>query len=338
MKTLVVRLDHLGDLLLTTPLVRALSLGGQSVDVLVQDALQSVFENSPYTRQCFGIGAVAPGFPARWWTLGRWMRQQKYDVVILAYAREPRLCLASALSGAKRRIAMWSGAWGRLTGHECLASHILDDPRPVSEILLACSRALGIADQGLKPDLFLTAQEMETVAALIPKSLHGLRLIGIHPGSAGNACNLPTGIYAETAALLLRETNCGLIITGTNAEEHLLANWSRQILESDRVWVSMGKLDVRQLAGVVAKMNGYVCSSTGPLHVASALGTATVSPFCPAVPLNAAIWGNVGAPARVIEPAICPRRSGGLACCDFGGQISAQRLFDEIQKLLLSLA
>ena len=230
---------------------------------------------------------------------------------------------------------MWSGVWGRLTRHECLASHMLGNPRPVSDILLTCSRALGVADQGLKPDLFLSEQEQEAARALIPESFRGRRLIGIHPGSAGNACNLPSEVYGELAAQLLRETGCALIITGTSAEEKLLDCWSGEILKSGRVWNSMGRLDLRQLACVIAEMSVYVCSSTGPLHIASAVGGATVSPFCPEPPLNATLWGNVGGGvARVIEPKACPRTRSGVACCNFRGQISAARLAEEVQQIL----
>lgn len=193
---------------------------------------------------------------------------------------------------------------------------------------------MGVADQGLKPDLFLSGDELDSARARIPESLRHLKLVGLHPGSAGNACNLPSEVYSELAALLLRETDCGLIVTGTKNEEKLLANWPKEVLDSDRVWVSMGELEVRQLAGIVSQMAVYVCSSTGPLHVASAVGTATVSPFCPAPPLNAAIWGNVGAPSRVIEPQNCPRLSGGTNCCNFLGQISADRLLSEVKLLL----
>src|ERR1051325_10128812 len=162
-------------------------MGGHSVDVLLQDSLKPIFQNSPFVQHCFGIAETAPGFPSRWWRLAHWLRQTKYDVVILAYAKEPRLCLASAFSGAKRRIAMWSGVWGRLTGHECLPSHILDAPRPVSEILLSCSRALMISDQGLKPDFLLATDEVRSARELIPPCIPGRPIVGIHPGSAGNA-------------------------------------------------------------------------------------------------------------------------------------------------------
>jgi ADP-heptose:LPS heptosyltransferase len=333
-KTLVVRLDHLGDVLLTTPLVRALAVADHLVDVLVQDALKPVFQESKFVRHCFGIKEVAQTFPQRWWPLGSWMRKSNYDVIILAYARERRLCLASLFSGAPRRIAMWSGLWGRLTAHECYASHILDRPRPVSEILLECSRALGLAGQGLQPDFFLTEAERDQVWSLLPESLHGRSLIGIHPGSAGNACNLPSAVYGELAGLLLKRTERAIVVTGTIAERDLLNVWPRKVLQSERLWISMGKLDLRELASVIAQMPVFICSSTGPLHIASAVGTGTVSPFCPAAPLNAAIWGNVGAPSRVLEPESCPRLQGSTRCCDFRGQITAEEMLGRVLELL----
>ncbi len=305
------------------------------MDVLVQDSLKRLFLESASVQTCFGIGEVAPGFPSRWWRLARWLRNSSYDVLILAYAKDRRLCLASRFSGISRRIAMWGGLWGRITGHECLASHILDNPRPVSEILLECSRAMSLPDQGLKPDFHLAARERDQVWNLLPVSFRGRLIIGIHPGSAGNACNLPSRVYSDLGVLLLRETDCVLVITGTDSEEQLLSSWSKELLGSDRVWPSMGKLGLRELACVIAEMKVFVCSSTGPLHIASAVGTATVSPFCPSVPLNAAIWGNVGAPARVIEPQTCPRSDGTPTCCDFRGQISAEQLLGQVQELLV---
>lgn len=333
MNILVVRLDHLGDLLLTTPMIRALAHAGHTVDVLVKDSLRPIFERSPYVGENFGIEEICSGFPRRWWRLGRWMRTRKYDVIILAYAKERRLCFASAFSGAKRKLAMWAGVWGRVTGHECLPSHMLDRPRPVSEILLACAATLGAPAQGLVPDLFISEEELAAAHALIPPALKNRPLVGIHPGSAGNACNLPSAVYGRLAEALLRETDFGVIVTGVAGEKPLLASWSSAVLASDRVWNAMGLLDVRTLAGVISATKAYVCSSTGPLHVASAMRTRTVSPFCPVAPLNAALWGNIGAPSRVLEPTNCPRQREKCVSCTFEGEIDERDLFDAIQAI-----
>jgi ADP-heptose:LPS heptosyltransferase len=330
MRTLVVRLDHLGDVLLTTPLIRALALGGHSVDVLVRRPFEAVFENSPYVENSFVIESVAPRFPESWWQLSRWMRWRRYEGIILAFANEKRLCFASAFSGAKRRIAMWSGIWGRLTFHECLRSKILEQPRPFSKILLQCAEAFGVPEKGLIPDIFLSDQERKEARELIPAPLRGRRLIGIHPGSAGNTCNLPTEVYAELAAILLDKTDCALAITGTSAEQSLVTSWPRHVLLSERVWVSLGQLSLRQLAAVISQMAIFVCPSTGPLHLASAAQVSTVSPFCPVSPLNAAIWGNLGGSGRVIEPAACPRMTGAKVRCNFQGQITAVELSSQV--------
>lgn len=338
MKTLVVRLDHLGDLLVTTPLVRALALAGHDVDVLARQAFVPVLAGSPHVREGIAIESVAPDFPRRWWKLSRWLRSRHYDVIILAYAKEKRLCFASAFSGTSRRLAMWSGIWGRLTLHQCLRSEILTDPRPFAQILLRCAEAVGVPTQGIQPDLILSKAEQVETRKLVPATLASRTLVGIHPGSAGNACNLPGKVYAELTAQILQETECGVVLTGTAAERKLLANWPDEVLRSARVWNTLGTLDLRELACLIADLKVYVCSSTGPLHIASALGTETVSPFCPAVPLNAAIWGNVGARARVVEPTLCPRQAGGDVCCDFGSQISAKQLLAEIKDLLAASA
>lgn len=339
MKTLVVRLDHLGDLLLTTPLIRALARGGHSVDVLGRGAFLPIFENSPHVRHAIAIEDIAPKFPMEWWKVARWMRVSEYDIIILAYARDKRLCLASAFSGTRRRVAMWGGIWGRLTFHQCLRSEILTKPRPFSQILLRCADAVGIARQGHALDFFLTESERVMARSLVPLPLKGRTLVGIHPGSNGNTCNLPSEVYGALVAHILAETDWGVIITGTQPESALLDKWPMRILDSERVWNAVGRLNLRQLAGVIAEMSAYVCSGTGPLHVASAMGTPTVSPTCPAVSVSAAIWGNFGAPSRVIEPAHCPRmHDAGAGSCAFRGQIGVTELLEGLREILSGAA
>jgi ADP-heptose:LPS heptosyltransferase len=335
-KTLVVRLDHLGDVVLTTPLIRALALGGHTVDVLVKQAFEPILKHSPYIRECFAQEAIAPGFPKGWWKLGAWMREGGYNNIVVPYAREKRLCFASMISGADARIAMWSGIWGRVTGHKCLRSEMISNPRPFSEILLSCSRALGVPDQGLQPDIFLTNEERAATRRLWPVEFRHRKIVGIHPGCAGNTCNLPSNVYAGLAALILKETDYAIVLTGTTNEQNLLAQWPTEILRPERVWNSMGRVSVRQLACLISDMDVLIVTGTGPLHIASAVGTATVSPFCPFIPLSPAVWGNVGGASRTIEPATCPLRSGGGGCCDFLGQIPSEKLFHETVELISS--
>jgi ADP-heptose:LPS heptosyltransferase len=342
-KILLVRLDHLGDLLLTTPLIRALAGAGHAVEVVVRRAWLPVLEENPQVRESFSIEEIAPDFPATWRPVRDWMRSRRYEAVLLPNP-EPRALLRCSLgSGIPRRLAMQAGIWGRLTGHQCLrVGPAMMSGRHFSDIELDLARALEVAPDGLKPDYFCREDEVlaarEWLVERFPDRA-GAPVIGIHPGCAGNTCNLPGRVYGELAALVLERTGGRMVITGTAEERGLLESWPREVLDSPRVAVAMGAFDVRALAAVIGCMGAYVVPSTGPLHLAAALGVPTVSPFCTLPPIGVANWGNVSGPAAWAGPAgeSCRswcRESGRTRHCDFRGEVTAQDLWKALAELL----
>jgi len=270
---------------------------------------------------------------------------QRYDALICPHAKPKELLFAGALSGIKRRVAMWAGMWGRLTGYQCLRSGLLNDPRHISDIWLDCARALGAQPYGLMPDYFLDAKETawakEQLWLRFGKSVT-LRVVGIHPGCGGNTCNLPTDEYGKLAGLLLQREGYAVVATGSSSERKLVESWPETVLKSPRFWNSTGELSVRQLAAILAQIDVFVCVGTGPLHVASALGKCTVSPFCPYVGVSPQVWGNLGATASAaIEPPhrICSKITHGSSAphCDFKGAITAQALLKRVDTIVSSL-
>lgn len=326
MKTLVIRMDHLGDVVLTTPLVRALAMAGHEVHVVVPPAFVPVFEQNPRVKSAWGMETVCPGFPANWRKLADWIQDQKFDAVLLPYARQKELLWASFLSGAGIRVAMWSGLWGRLTFHRCLSSRILEEPRYFGDIVLDCARTLDIPPQGLEPEIFLSDTEKAEARAALQQKFGAKRVVGIHPGCAGNACNLPSATYGQIVQMILEQSDCSVVITGSTKERELVKTWPESVLKSDRVWNSMGELTLRQLAATIGEFTAYVCPSTGPLHLASALSVPTVSPFCAISNLSPAVWGNQRSNAVALTPSLesCQnRRALNRKHCDFCGEVSA---------------
>ncbi|MCD6052779.1 MAG: ADP-heptose:LPS heptosyltransferase [Verrucomicrobia bacterium] len=328
-KILVIRMDHLGDVVLTTPLVRALAMAGNEVQVIVQNPFVSVFANSPRVSVAHSMDDICPAFPQDWRKLADWMRAQRFDIVLLPYARQKELLWASFFSGTKTRLAMWSGVWGRLTLHRCLNSRMLVEPRYFGDVVLDCARALEIPPQGTEPELFLTDTESAQACDVLTQRFGSRPVIGIHPGCAGNACNLPPQVYGQIAQSLLERTDCALVITGSAKERDLVKTWPEQITASPRVWNSMGEISLRQLAATIRHFAVYVCPSTGPLHLASAQTVPTVSPFCASPTLSPVVWGNQRANATALTPApeFCRnQRQGGRSHCDFCGQLSVESL------------
>lgn len=327
-RVVIVRRDHLGDLVLTTPLVRALARAGHVVDMIVPKTTAAILENNPHLGVVQTLESLCPKFPSDWFSLARHLRSGRYDLIILPHARPVELLLAGRASGIPRRLAMWAGWQGRLLGYACLRSGLPAESRPFSRIMLDFATMLGVPDAGLQPDVILTSDEINASALRMHRELPECSVfVGIHPGCAGNTCNLPSSAYAELAGQLLGRPNIGIVITGSPAERSLVESWPLDLLNSPRVWNSMGTLTLRELAGVIDQLQLYIVPSTGPLHIASARGVATLSAFCPRSPLNAEIWGNRGGTSLVESPAesSCEQRAA-AGHCDFCGEICLGRL------------
>jgi ADP-heptose:LPS heptosyltransferase len=337
MRVLIVRLDHLGDMLLTTPLVRASVKAGHETHVLVRGNCAAPFAgNAAVTTHI--LEEVAPGFPKNWWRLGGWIRRGKFDILLLPYAKPKELLLASAMSGARRRIAMWGGVLGRLTLHECLRSGMREGARHFSEIPLDCARAAGFPIDGRRLDFFLTGGEIDAARAEFDARFPGLKIVGIHPGCAGNTCNLPSTAFGELAGMLLRAPDIAVVGSGIPAERKLFEAWPEGVLAHPRFYNACGQWDLRQLAAHVANYTTMVVPSTGPLHIAAAYSIPTVTAFCRYPPVSATVWGNLTPGTVVVSPPaeFCERRRAAhpSSNCDFEGQLRVEELYRGVMQVL----
>ncbi len=330
MRVLIIRVDHLGDLILTTPLIRSLAKAGHAVEVMARQAVLPAVQYSPYVKACWPLEKAAPQFPRHWLPLGRWLRTRRYDAILIPHGRPKELLLASACSGAPIRVTSWAGIWGRLTLHRCLRSNFHKQTDHVSRVILRCGEALGAAPDGLTPDIIVPPEAQEWAQQECRRRFSGLRLVGIHPGCAGNTCNLPASEYGRLAGMLIHHGNLALIATGTASENALLKDWPAAVVNAPRFWNTMGELDLLKLAALIQCLSLLVVTGTGPLHMASALRIATVSPFCRFPPLSAPVWGNVGGRGIAVEPprGFCESvRTRDNRHCDFRGTVRADDLY-----------
>lgn len=338
MRLVFIRLDHLGDILLCTPMIRTLAEAGHEIEVVIPVALLQVFANSPFVKRVHAIEELCPEFPSRWWRLGRWISKSRFEGVLVPHGRDPGVLLASMWSRANVRVAMWGGWLGRVTGHRCLRSGLLQQPRHFSEIMMDIAREFGVKPGGpVRPDLFPSQSTVESVANLVSNRVGTCKLIGVHPGSLGNACNMPSGAYAQIIERLLERDDVVVVVTGTLHEGGLVSTWSPAIIKHPRFWNSMGKLGIHELAVLVKHMAVYVVPSTGPLHVAAWAGTKTVSPFCASPCLSPVVWGNVNGNGVNLTPpeTYCTRmRHAQKGHCDFGGQVTADMIFEKVCDVL----
>lgn len=333
-EVLVLRIDHLGDLVLTTPLIRALATAGHRVTVVARRSALPVLDNNPHITGMFALEDIAPGFPTRWRNLSIWLRRQKLNVILLPHAKPGILCLAVRVGFFGRVITMWGGVAARLMGMRALRSGLPLNPRHISDIWLDMGRSLGVEPAGLEPEIFLTEGEKTQLKCAAAE--RGIQdYVVIHPGCAGNTCNLPPKVYIELAQKILSQTGLGVVITGSGTESKSLESHFALLEARPRYWNSMGELDLRSLCALVAGARALVCVGTGPLHIASALKTPTVSPFCNRIGVSSEVWGNKGGAATVLTPPLllCAGQVAGVHC-DFQGAITSEALLKKLLPIL----
>lgn len=150
----------------------------------------------------------------------------------------------------------------------------------------------------------------QDVAALLSPDRFNLIL---HPKSRGSAREWGLDNFRQLIALLPRE-RFNIFLTGTAAEGKEL-----EPLRQEFPFLTdlTGRLSLGELMSFIARADGLVAASTGPLHLAAALGINAIGIYPPIRPMHPGRWAPVGKKAMVfVEKKECEacRKSGDCAC------------------------
>ena len=337
MKILIIRQDHLGDLVLTTPLIRSLGKAGHDIVIVCRRAWISVLGGNPYINQLLALEDLVPDFPCNFINIGRAIREIAPDVILLPHAKPLQLLLGARAGHFGKIVTMWGGIPSRLLLCDSLRSGLRKHARHYSEIMLDFARSLGVKTDGLYSEIFLSQQERDNALTLLDRRLGAREMVIIHPGCGGSACNLPITGYAELVDRFLENTAYGIVLSGIAAEKTLYEPTLSRFQGNPRVWNSMGELNLRSFCGAISKSRLLISSSTGPLHLAAGLKIPTVTSFCAKIGLCSSIWGNLGATNVALEPpsSFCSQRKEGIHC-DFKGAITIDQIYDACSNMTLN--
>jgi ADP-heptose:LPS heptosyltransferase len=208
-----------------------------------------------------------------------------------------------------------------------------------AEYNLSLLRPLGIESQRILPGVYLTAEEKQSASRLFDEL--GVApddtVVLIHPGSGDSSLNLPAKRFAQAADRLTEEMGAKVILTGT-ANERELVDFIKGAMRHKAVDLT-GRTDLRQLAAVLAKCDVVISNSTGPTHLAAAVGTPTVAIFCPIFSAGPIRWGPYGEGHEVILPPVpvcfkCrPRDCPHYDCME---KIGAEQIVSKVRAVLRS--
>ncbi|NEW74081.1 glycosyltransferase family 9 protein [Streptomyces rhizosphaericus] len=291
-RTLVVRLDSAGDVLLAGPAVRAVAAGSAYTamlcgplgepaarmlpgvdEVLVHDAPWVGFEAPPVRREL--IDALVDCLAVR-----------RFDraLILSSYHQSPLpAALLLKLAGIPWTAADSEHYPGTLLDLRHRRAPHRHEARAALDLAEASGFALPPGDEGA---LALTA--LPDTAPLTGTDPY----VVVHPGAAVPA-RAWSPVRAARAVAALEEAGHRVVVTGGPAEKELTADIA------DGIALDLGgRTSFPELAGVLAGAEVVVTGNTAPSHLAAAVGTPVVCLFAPVVPAER--WAPYRVPHRLL--------------------------------------
>src|SRR4051812_3536196 len=286
-EVLVLRLDRIGDLLMSLPaladLRRAypgarlrLAVGGWSEDVARRAPVDEVMLwSAPWA------GRPSEGAESRraLWRKAIALRRDRIDLA-LDLQGDVRAATLMALTGARERVGYANTGGARLLTRVVPLDETVSWVDQNRRAVAAAAGAPAIAGAPVRVEL-LGPEDRERARALLQaRGLAGRRpLVGLHPSGGRAVKQWGLGRWREVAARLVREFGAAIVLTGTASDAALAAEVARG-LPGD-VHDLTGALALAETLGLMGELDLFLSSDTGPMHMAAAVGTASVSVFGP---------------------------------------------------------
>lgn len=140
--------------------------------------------------------------------------------------------------------------------------------------LLDAVETVGATPCGIEPRLCVLDRDRREADAAVEGD--GRPLVALHPGASEGRRRWPAARFAAVGDALA-SAGAQVVVTGT-ADEAELVDDVLDAMRCDSTGLA-GRLSVGGLAGLLARCEVVVANDTGPLHVAAAVGAATVGVY-----------------------------------------------------------
>ncbi len=315
-KLLISRTDSIGDVVLTLPLVGLIKAQHPDLHIafLGQSYTRAVIEACGFIDEFIDWQQLSELLPDEQIVA---LRQENFDVIIHVFPRNEIAQLAK-----KAAIPCRIGTTGRLyhwfTCNRLVRLTRRHSPLHEAQLNLKLAKRLIGSDEIGENDLSrffgLNRVDMLPEALLHHLSSDRFNLI-LHPKSKGSAREWGSGNFASLSAMLPRE-KYNIIITGTQQEGELLRNEDFFVKAGDVLDLT-GQMSLAEMISFIHAADGLVAASTGPLHLAAALGKVALGLYPPIKPMHPGRWKPLGKHAGYLvaekECEAC-RNSGPCAC------------------------
>jgi ADP-heptose:LPS heptosyltransferase len=264
MKILIIRFSSIGDIVLTTPVVRCLKkqVAGVELHYLVKPQFHSVIANNPYIDKIHVL-------QENWDAMIEGLKQEQFDYIVDLHHNVRTLRVKKALkvpSFAYNKLNLEKFIFVKLKWNVMPPVHIVDRYMQTVE-------SFGVKNDGEGLDYFIAPQE-EVTDKDIPTS-HQAGYIAIVIGASFKTKKLPVEKLRE----LCGNINHPIILLG-GPDDAAEGNAIAQV-DPIKIYNACGKFSLNESVDLVRRSKLVISHDTGLMHAAAALKKQVI-----------AIWGS----------------------------------------------
>ena len=279
---LVVRFSSIGDVLLATPVLRALKRRwpGARVTFLTREHCAPLLEGNPHVEEVVSVAQGAGIEAVR--EACRALQQRKWHLLVDLHG-SLRSRLVSRLVRADCKVR-----YGNLRFCRALLIYTRLDfygkrVSSVAERYAACLRDFGVELDEKGCELFLGAGDRQEADSLIRAAWpDSPDYLAVAPGSAWPVKRWPAERFAEAAGKVAERRGWKVVLLGGPADREVCAEVAGG-LDPGLCLDLAGSLSLRGSAATVAGAKLLLTNDTGLMHVAAAVGTPVTAIFGPTV-------------------------------------------------------
>lgn len=333
---LIVRTDRIGDVVLTLPMASVLKkhFPGCRVTFLLREYTKELASGNPCIDEVIILddGKIKSGFLQTY----KLIKNKKFDAVVTVFPRF-KLALVFFIAGIKTRIG--SGyRWYSFLFNRRVFEHRKYGEKHELVHNINLLKAIGVIEE---------IDEKNCVFGLVPANgnkqkiqdyLTGAKInlskpiIIFHPGSGGSAVDLPPVKMKELITRTAAQFDANIIITGDDKESEVCESLNAD----NKIYNLCGKFNLGELIALIDRSILLIANSTGPIHIAGALGINVIGFYPKIKSASVTRWGPFTLKKQIFVPSIkctdCTRKQcEELNCMN---SISTDEVFDAIKYIV----
>jgi ADP-heptose:LPS heptosyltransferase len=262
-RILVITLSNVGDIILTTPVIRALSkeFPGSRIDVMTGPRGREIFDKDPGIFKLIIYDKHSSISEKR--RLQLKLKKLKYDLAVdLKNTVLPLLLAPKYRTSPMQRF-----------------------PRSIThkkQRHLYRLHSFGIENLSEKSYIHIPKLDEDYVRNLIKTNTIPVPMVIVNPGAKSHLKRWTAEGFAEVCDGLSHECGAGIVFVGMGEDKDTVLSVTKKM--KSKYYDLVGKTNIRQLAGLIKSSSLLITNDSAPLHLGCAVGAKVLAIFGPTDP------------------------------------------------------